>query len=94
MSRKRREIYFANPGQNLRSHAQHKQLYRAILERDPEKGERILRQHLKGVDAYFRMFFSDPKKGITTAVLDKLPAKSTRAPAKEATASAKHAKVV
>jgi GntR family transcriptional regulator, transcriptional repressor for pyruvate dehydrogenase complex len=90
MSRKRREIYFANPGQNLRSHAQHKQLYKAILERDPEKGERILRNHLKGVDAYFRMFFSDPQKGITTAVPDRLPAKGTRAPAKETTASARN----
>jgi GntR family transcriptional regulator, transcriptional repressor for pyruvate dehydrogenase complex len=89
MSRKRREIYFTNPGQNLRSHAQHKQLYKAIEERDAEKGERILRKHLKGVDAYFRMFFSDPKKGITKAVPNKIFANSIRMPAKEAVPSIK-----
>ena len=59
MSRKRREIYFNEPLQSKRSHAQHLQLYRAIEAQDAELGLKILRRHLKGVDAYFRMFFSD-----------------------------------
>jgi DNA-binding FadR family transcriptional regulator len=58
MSRKRREIYFHEPQQSQRSHAQHLQLYRAIEAQDAERGQQILRRHLKGVDAYFRMFFS------------------------------------
>jgi GntR family transcriptional repressor for pyruvate dehydrogenase complex len=59
MSRKRREIYFHAPQQSKRSHAQHLQLYAAIEARDAELGQQVLRRHLKGVDAYFRMFFSE-----------------------------------
>jgi GntR family transcriptional regulator, transcriptional repressor for pyruvate dehydrogenase complex len=59
MSRKRREVYFRAPGQSQRSHAQHLQLYRAIESQDAASGLRILNRHLKGVDAYFRMFFAD-----------------------------------
>jgi len=59
MSRRRRETYFQAEGQSRRSHRHHRQLYRAIEAHDAEAGGRILRQHLKGVDAYFRMFFAD-----------------------------------
>ena len=59
MSRKRREIYFDAPRQSKRSHAQHLQLYSAIEAQDAVLGQQILRRHLKGVDAYFRMFFSE-----------------------------------
>src|SRR4029078_9936184 len=59
MSRKRRETYFQAGGQSQRSHRQHQQLYRAIETHDAEAGGRILRRHLKGVDAYFRLFFAD-----------------------------------
>ena len=59
MSRKRREIYFQEPSQSKRSHAQHLQLYGAIEAQDAALGQQILRRHLKGVDAYFRMFFSE-----------------------------------
>jgi len=59
MSRKRREIYFQESHQSHRSHAQHLQLYRAIAAQDVEAGQKILRRHLKGVDAYFRMFFAE-----------------------------------
>ena len=62
MSRKRRAIYFREPGQSARSHAQHKQLYKAIHEQNVERGTRILLRHLKGVDTYFRMFFADAGK--------------------------------
>lgn len=59
MSRKRRQIYFQAPLQSKRSHAQHLQLYAAIEAQDAELGQQVLRRHLKGVDAYFRMFFSE-----------------------------------
>jgi GntR family transcriptional repressor for pyruvate dehydrogenase complex len=59
MSRKRRETYFQSQGQSERSHKHHQALYRAIEAHDVEAGSRILRQHLKGVDAYFRLFFAD-----------------------------------
>jgi DNA-binding FadR family transcriptional regulator len=67
MSRKRREVYFHDSQQSKRSHAQHLQLYRAIVERDAELGQKILRRHLKGVDAYFRMFFADEQSAIKRA---------------------------
>lgn len=59
MSRKRREVYFQEQQQSRRSHAQHLQLYRAIEAQDVERGQQVLRRHLKGVDAYFRMFFAE-----------------------------------
>ena len=59
MSRKRRETYFYEPQQSRRSHTQHLQLYRAIESQDAALGQQVLRRHLKGVDAYFRMFFAD-----------------------------------
>jgi GntR family transcriptional regulator, transcriptional repressor for pyruvate dehydrogenase complex len=59
MSRKRREVYFEARAQSQRSHAQHMQLYQAIEAQDAEAGINLLRRHLKGVDAYFRMFFAD-----------------------------------
>jgi hypothetical protein len=34
-------------------------LYGAIEAQDAALGQQILRRHLKGVDAYFRMFFSE-----------------------------------
>ena len=72
MSRKRREIYFNAPQQSKRSHAQHLQLYDAIEARDADLGQQILRRHLKGVDAYFRMFFSE---GPLPAARDKAAAR-------------------
>ena len=70
MSRKRREVYFQARSQGQRSQAQHVQLYQAIEAQDAEAGQQILRRHLKGVDAYFRMFFAD------------IDASSVRAPAR------------
>ena len=84
MSRQRRQIYFDTPMQSKRSHAQHQQLYRAIEQQDAAAGLQILRRHLKGVDAYFRMFFSEgpgaERNGKTTAK----PAKPKRAAAQAA----------
>ena len=59
ISRKRRETYFEANNQSQRSHAQHLQLYRAIAAQDVEAGQKLLRRHIKGVDAYFRMFFAE-----------------------------------
>jgi len=78
MSRKRREIYFKEPGQSQRSQAQHKLLYAAIRDRDRERGERILRQHLQGVDTYFRLFFADSQG---TTMLGARRARTADAPA-------------
>ena len=79
MSRKRREIYFNEPLQSKRSHAQHVQLYGAIEAQDAELGQQILRRHLKGVDAYFRMFFSEgqhpPAKAARSATVSPKPAR-------------------
>ena len=72
MSRKRRQTYFGVPQQSARSHAQHLQLYGAIEARDGALGHELLRRHLQGVDAYFRMFFSEaPAAPKTPAALRK-----------------------
>jgi GntR family transcriptional regulator, transcriptional repressor for pyruvate dehydrogenase complex len=87
MSRKRREVYFSRPDQNRRSLAQHLQLYRAIVNRDADKGERLLGKHLQSVDSYFRMFFSDGKYQINGAGPDKPPMKPAAKPARARIAS-------
>ena len=86
MSRKRREIYFHERQQSRRSHAQHLQLYGAIEAQDAELGQQILRRHLKGVDAYFRMFFSEGQQAAEPTRRSK-----KSAPAAAATPSAKPA---
>jgi hypothetical protein len=56
-------------------------LYRAIEARDAVLGEQILRRHLKGVDAYFRMFFSEgppPAPTRTTASKRVMPKPAER----------------
>jgi GntR family transcriptional repressor for pyruvate dehydrogenase complex len=80
MSRRRREIYFRDPQQSKRSHAQHLQLYGAIQAQDAELGQQILRRHLKGVDAYFKMFFSEesPKVGAVKVARARAPARAAR----------------
>jgi DNA-binding FadR family transcriptional regulator len=83
MSRKRRETYFQAGGQSQRSHRQHQQLYRAIETHDAEAGGRILRRHLKGVDAYFRLFFAD-EDGAANAV----PKAAAKAPVRRTGATA------
>lgn len=85
MSRKRREIYFSDQQQSKRSHAQHLQLYRAIEAQDAEQGLQVLRRHLKGVDAYFRMFFSEDHQSATQSVMPKQP----NVPVKRAKAASK-----
>ncbi len=85
MSRKRRELYFEEPLQSKRSHAQHMQLYGAIEAQDAELGQRILRRHLKGVDAYFRLFFSEGERPPTPAAKAKpRPVKPAPTPARPA----------
>lgn len=94
MSRKRRQIYFHEQQQSKRSHAQHLKLYRAIEAQDGELGQQILRRHLKGVDAYFRMFFSEahPQAQAEAAkTRDAVPAPPTPVDAKRERKSGKKA---
>jgi DNA-binding FadR family transcriptional regulator len=58
MSRKRREVYFSSDEHCRQSVSDHRKLLAAIAERDVEKAENILRQHIKGVDVYFRTLFA------------------------------------
>jgi DNA-binding FadR family transcriptional regulator len=63
MSRKRREVFFANREQAKRSHAQHLQIYGAIVAQTQDVAQELLRKHLKGVDAYFEDYFSGAAPG-------------------------------
>jgi len=63
MSRKRREVYFASDEHCRHSVSDHRKLLAAIAERDVEKAEGLLRQHIKGVDVYFRTLFAASSDG-------------------------------
>jgi GntR family transcriptional regulator, transcriptional repressor for pyruvate dehydrogenase complex len=76
MSRKRREVYFQDAQQSTRSHAQHLKLYAAIEAQDADLGQQLLRRHLKGVDAYFRMFFADHAGAAAAAKAEHQPNKA------------------
>jgi DNA-binding FadR family transcriptional regulator len=58
MSRKRREVYFLSDEHCRQSVSDHRKLLAAIAERDAERAESVLRQHIKGVDVYFRTLFA------------------------------------
>lgn len=53
MSKRRRDVFFADPEQNLRSHRQHVRLCEAVEDRDEEKAVSLLEEHLVGVGEYF-----------------------------------------
>ena len=48
----------------------------AIKAQDAEHGQRVLRRHLKGVDAYFRMFFSELQQVTAAPRVRRKPAAS------------------
>jgi len=58
MSKKRREVYFSSDEHCRKSVADHRKLLGAIAARNIEEAETILRQHIKGVDVYFRTLFA------------------------------------
>ncbi len=61
ISKRRRQMYFSEPGQNERSHAQHMALFEALKNRDADLGVRLLENHLQGVNVYFEEFFHAAK---------------------------------
>jgi len=68
MSRKRREVYFSSDEHCRQSVSDHRKLLAAIAERDVENAENILRQHIKGVDVYFRtLFAASPDDGVPSS---------------------------
>ncbi|ACD20768.1 FadR/GntR family transcriptional regulator [Paraburkholderia phytofirmans] len=68
MSRKRREVYFSSDEHCRQSVSDHRKLLAAIAERDVDKAENILRQHIKGVDVYFRtLFAASPDDGVPSS---------------------------
>jgi hypothetical protein len=77
MSRKRREVYFSSDEHCRQSVNDHRKLLAAIVERDVEKAESILRQHIKGVDVYFRALFGSTAD-IKTKVDPRAPAETKR----------------
>jgi DNA-binding FadR family transcriptional regulator len=49
-----REVYFSDPKRRQRSLAEHRRLLNAIEQRSVDDAVSILRNHLKGVDSYWR----------------------------------------
>jgi len=79
MSRKRREVYFSSDEHCRQSVNDHRKLLAAIVERDVEQAESILRQHIKGVDVYFRALFGS-SADIKIKVDPRAPAETKRSP--------------
>jgi DNA-binding FadR family transcriptional regulator len=53
LSRQRREVYFQDPRQGRRSHAQHREIFAAIERGDAGAGVGLLERHLQGVETYW-----------------------------------------
>jgi DNA-binding FadR family transcriptional regulator len=91
MSRKRREVYFSSDEHCRQSVSDHRKLLAAIAERDVHKAEGLLRQHIKGVDVYFRTLFAassdnaarSSPKAASTAKKTAATGKRKRAPSSE-----------
>jgi DNA-binding FadR family transcriptional regulator len=53
LSEKRLPIYFRDQERNQRSHAEHKQIYAALLERDATLAKALMNTHLRGAQSYW-----------------------------------------
>jgi DNA-binding FadR family transcriptional regulator len=53
MTERRREFYFRDPARSVQSHAEHREIFDAVLERDEPRAVALLDAHLTGADSYW-----------------------------------------
>lgn len=61
MGERRLPIYFADPDRGKRSHAEHLQIFDAILKRDANLAQALMSTHLQGVEGYWKGLISGTK---------------------------------
>ncbi|RUU11924.1 FadR family transcriptional regulator, partial [Mesorhizobium sp. M7A.T.Ca.TU.009.01.3.2] len=54
MGEQRLPIYFNDPERNVRSHAEHIQIYEALLRRDGNLAQALMSAHLQGAESYWK----------------------------------------
>jgi DNA-binding FadR family transcriptional regulator len=61
MGEQRLPIYFGDPGRARRSHAEHIQIYEAILRRDGNLAQALMSAHLQGAESYWKGLIGTPQ---------------------------------
>ncbi|TJW56811.1 MAG: FadR family transcriptional regulator, partial [Mesorhizobium sp.] len=54
MGEQRLPIYFNDPERSMRSHAEHIQIYEALLRRDGNLAQALMSAHLQGAESYWK----------------------------------------
>jgi DNA-binding FadR family transcriptional regulator len=60
MSEQRLPIYFSDPGRARRSHAEHVQLFGALVRRDGNLAQALMSAHLQGAESYWKGLIGAP----------------------------------
>jgi DNA-binding FadR family transcriptional regulator len=70
MGERRLPVYFNDPERGRRSHAEHIQIYEALLRRDGNLAQALMSAHLQGAESYWKGLLGGDA-GRTTPVLEK-----------------------
>ena len=70
MGERRLPVYFNDPERGRRSHAEHIQIYEALLRRDGNLAQALMSAHLQGAESYWKGLIGGDA-GRTTPVLEK-----------------------
>jgi DNA-binding FadR family transcriptional regulator len=63
MGEARLPIYFKDPERNRRSHAEHLQIFDALVRRDGNLAQALMGAHLQGVESYWKGLLEAPVPG-------------------------------
>lgn len=63
MSERRLPIYFSDPERNVRSHADHLQIFDALRRRDANLAQALMSAHLQGAESYWKGLISGTHEG-------------------------------
>lgn len=71
MGEQRLPIYFKDPERSRRSHAEHIQIYEALLRRDGNLAQALMSSHLQGAESYWKGLIGDGTNGDEASRLEK-----------------------
>jgi DNA-binding FadR family transcriptional regulator len=71
MGEQRLPIYFNDPERGRRSHAEHVQIFEALLRRDGNLAQALMNAHLQGAESYWKGLIGSPGEPAPAARLEK-----------------------
>ena len=72
MGEQRLPIYFRDPERSRQSHAEHMQIFEALLRRDGNLAQALMSAHLQGAESYWKGLIGAPRHGADPALAEGL----------------------